>query len=138
MFLALLALGLAGLGSLPALADDDGGKNDGGHKGGGKGGGQDDNDSGDSEKDDGDHESSSKDDDDDKIRSAVRKGEAEPLRKILALVRERYDGNIVHIGLTGKGSNLQYQIRLINLENKLIEISVNAKTATIVGTPSLY
>jgi hypothetical protein len=77
-------------------------------------------------------------DDSQRIRAAVKKGEAAPLRKILDAVRQKYKGEIVGIKLVGKGKSLQYRIRLIDPKNNLIEVRVDAARATIVGTAGFY
>ena len=110
--------------------DDGGGKDDGGGNSG-KGGGDDSgkgDDSGDSGKGDGD---------DDKIRAAVKRGDAESLGKILPLVRRKYPGEVIRIQLIGKGSRLTYRIRVINSDNKLIEVRVNARSGKITGVYNL-
>lgn len=79
-------------------------------------------------------------DEDDRIRAAVKRGEAAPLKTILDVVRQRYDGEVVKIKLVGKGKKMQYRIRLIDGSNNLIEVRVNAANAVIVGStePGLY
>ena len=136
LFLTLLLLGLAGQG-LPALAKDgDSGGSDGG--GDDSGGGDSDNSgSGNSNDDDSDDDDRKDDDDDDRIRDAVRKGDAQPLRKILSAVRNVYKGQVVRIRLTGTGRNLLYRISLIDRSNRLLEVRVNAKTARVIGTTGL-
>ena len=143
VFLAMLVLGLAGPVAVPAFAKD--GKGGGGDDGGSDGGGGSDDggnsgsgsDDGGSDDSGGKSGSGTSDDDDDRIRSAVRKGEAESLRNILSIIRKRYNGDIIRIRLTGKGSSLQYRIRMITSESKLVEIRVNAKTAKILGVTGL-
>ena len=73
-------------------------------------------------------------DDDDRIKAAVKRGEAAPLRTILEAVRKRYQGEVVKIKLVGKGKKLQYRIRLIDASNNLIEVRVNAANAVIIGS----
>lgn len=150
--LTLLFLGLCAPG-LPAFAkDNDGGKGESGGKGdSGKGDSK-----GDSDKGDNDSESDDRDDarderedarddrkdaredrekdDDERIREAVARGDAEPLKDILKAVRRRYRGKVVSIRLTGPKTNLQYRIRLIDDDDRLVEVRVNARTARIVGS----
>jgi Peptidase propeptide and YPEB domain len=151
LVLMFMLLGLVGQAAPKAFAKDgdsgsdgggsDGGSDDGGDSddGGSDDGGSDDNDnSGSGSSDDGDDDggktSTSKNDDDNKrIRSAVRDGKAEPLRKILSTVRKRYKGEVVRIRLSGKGKGLLYRIRIIEPSNRLIEVRVNASTGRIVG-----
>ena len=114
--------------------DDDGGKGDGGGDDGGgnsgRGGDDGDDDDRGGKGDDGPGDSAG---DGDKIRAAVSRGDAEPLRNILSAVRRRFKGEVVRIRLTGRGMNMLYRIRLIDAKNKLIEVRVNARTARIVG-----
>jgi hypothetical protein len=128
--------------------DDDGGGNS-GHGGGGDdgdddnsghGGGDDDGDDdnsghgggGDDDKDDDD-----RDNDKNKIRSAVKRGEAESLGSILPAVRRKYPGKVVRIQLAGKGTRLTYRIRMIGRDNKLFEVRVNARSGRIMGAYNL-
>jgi hypothetical protein len=145
LFLMLLLLGLSGQG-LPALAkDDDGGggddggddSDDGGDDSDDSGGDRDDNDDDDDDDDDDKDDDRKDDNDDDRIRAAVKSGGAQPLRKILSAVRRRYKGQVVRIRLTGSGQNLLYRIRLIDRNNRLLEVRVNAKTARILGASGL-
>jgi uncharacterized membrane protein YkoI len=132
--LLMLLLGLATVPAAPAWADKgegsdgDGGKDDSGKDDSGK-----DDDKDDDDKDDDDD----KEDDDDRIRSAVKNGQAESLKKILSTVRRKYAGEIVKIKLSGSGPNMVYRIRIISPENKLIEVKINAKTAKIVSVAGL-
>jgi uncharacterized membrane protein YkoI len=80
---------------------------------------------------------SGRDRDDWQIRNAVRNGDAEPLRRILSVVRERYDGKVVRITLGGKGRGLHYRIRILGRNDRLIEVKVNARTATILSVAGL-
>ena len=133
----------------------DGGDNDGGdhgdgeHDNGDHGGDDGKDDSGDDGKDDDsgsgtkggkpskpDDDNGQEDDgdDDDRIKAAVKRGEAAPLRTILEAVRKRYKGEVVKIKLVGKGKKLQYRIRLIDASNNLIEVRVNAANAVIIGS----
>lgn len=73
-------------------------------------------------------------DDDDRIKDWVKKGEAAPLSEILKTVRERYDGKVVNVKLVGKDKPELYKIRIIDQKNNLIEVQVDARKATIVGT----
>jgi uncharacterized membrane protein YkoI len=149
VFLIAMLLGLLGQGPADAFAKDgEGGGGDGGGGDGGGGGGGNDDGGGDDGGDDGGGDDSDDDgsgrgggnsnrgrgkNDGDRIRSAVRDGRAEPLRKILSAVRKRYDGQVISIRLTGKNDNLLYRIRMIDRSDKLIEVQVNAKTSRILG-----
>ncbi len=127
----LLWLLLAGSLTLPqslAYAEDSGdggGDNGGGDDGGGDGSGDDGSD--DSGEDDGD-----KDDDQDRALKAVRNNRAATLKEILAIVRRKHRGEIVRVSLRGNGANLTYRIKLLDEDNRLIEVLVNAVSRRIV------
>lgn len=114
---------------------DDGGNDNSGPGGGGGGdddGGDDHSGPGDGD-DDRDDSASPSRSDQERIRDAVNRGDAAPLRDILAAVRRKYRGDIVRIRLSGSGSRMVYRIRVIDDDNRLIEVRVNAKTGKIVG-----
>lgn len=117
----------------------DGGGDDGGNDNSGPGGGGDDDKGGDDHSgpgdgdDDRDDSASPSRNDQERIRDAVSRGDAAPLRDILAAVRRKYRGDIVRIRLSGSGSRMVYRIRVIDDDNRLIEVRVNAKTGKIVG-----
>ena len=159
LMMTSLAAGMAAARPRTAFAKDSGkgsggdggGDNDGGGDDGGGDDGKGDDDKGDDGKgddgkgDDGKGDDGKGDDgkgDDskeagDKIRVAVKRGEAESLGRILPAVRRKYPGKVVRIQLAGKGSRLTYRIRLINRDNKLIEIRVNARSGKIMGVYNL-
>ncbi len=139
LMMTSLAAGMAAARPQTAFAKDSGGDNDGG---GDDGGGDDDKDDNDRDDDDRDDDRDDDKGDDskeagDKIRAAVKRGEAESLGSILPAVRRKYPGKVVRIQLAGKGSRLTYRIRLINRDNKLIEIRVNARSGKIMGVYNL-
>ena len=136
----MLLLLLAGLLALPAqhaFADD--GKGDGGgDDGGGDDGGDDDGGGDDDDDDDGggtvkDGSGGGKN----SISDAVKNGKAVPLKDILAVVREKYDGEVVRITLTGPISRLVYNIRIVDTQDRLIEVRVNALSRRIISTKGL-
>lgn len=107
---------------------DDGGDGgvDGGDDGGGDDGGDDDG-SDDSGEDDG-----GKVDEQDRALKAVKNDRAATLKEVLAIVRRRYRGEIVRVSLRGDGPNLTYRIKLLDEDNRLIEVLVNAVSRRIV------
>ena len=96
---------------------DDGGGNDGGDDGGGDDAGDDD---------------GGKDDEQDRALRAVKDNRAATLKEILAIVRKKYDGEIVRVSLRGAGPNLMYRIKLLDEDNRLIEVLVHAVSRRIV------
>ena len=109
----LLAGGFAFPQSL-AHAEDGDGSDGGGNDGGGD--------------DDG------KDDEQDRALNAVKNNRAAPLKEILAIVRKKYGGEIVRVSLRGSGPSLTYRIKLLDENNRLIEVLVNAASRRIVRT----
>ncbi len=133
----LLWLMLAGGLTLPqslAYAEDDGGGEGGGDDGGGDDGGGDDGGSGDDGSDDSGEDDGGEDDEQDRALKAVKNDRAATLREILAIVRKKYDGEIVRVSLRGSGANLTYRIKLLDEGNRLIEVVVNAVSRRIVRT----
>lgn len=131
----LLWLLLAGGFTLPlslAHAEDGGGDGgDGGSDGGGDDGGGDDG-GGDDGSDDGGENDDGKDDEQDRALKAVKDNRAATLKEILAIVRRKYDGEIVRVSLRGSGPNLMYRIKLLDEDNRLIEVLVHAVSRRIV------
>lgn len=83
--------------------------------------------------DDGDDDDDGKDDDRDEVREAVRRGEATALRDILAKVKKKYAGEIVHVGLRKRSNRLVYTIKLIDRTGMLMLVRVDARNGTIIG-----
>lgn len=141
--LLLLFMSSAWLHPVQALAKDDssgGGNSGSGSSNSGSGssnsgsGSDDDNDSDNDDNDNGgDDNDDGSDDDQDKARRAVERGEALELRKVLANVRRRYSGRIVSVRLKGRGSNLHYRIRVIDKDNRLLNLVVNARTGQVTA-----
>lgn len=129
MFLLLL-MSAAALPAGPAFASggDDGGGDDGGgddHGGGGGGNSGPGGDGGDDDDND--------DLDQDRARRAVKEGEAIELRKVMANVRRRFGGRVVNVNLRRRSTQLVYQIRLIDKDNRLLNLVVNARTGQIIS-----
>jgi uncharacterized membrane protein YkoI len=141
LLIMLLAAGaLLPCGSALADKGSGGGDNDGGgddHDGGDNDGGGDDDGGDDDGGDDNSGSGSNKDNEDGgggkRLREAVKKGEAAPLKDILAVVRRSYTGEVVRIRLSGSGGKLVYSIRLLDSHNKLIEVRVNARSRQIIS-----
>lgn len=109
---------------------DDGGKDDGGgdgSKGDSRGGSDDSKESG-----------SDSDSDDNRIRRAVRDGKAQPLKTILKKIRARFQAQVVRVRLTRRGNALMYRIRMIDRENRLIDVPVEAASGDVVTPNGIY
>lgn len=76
-------------------------------------------------------------DDQRRATDAVKNGNAATLKEILAKVRKTYRGDVVRVSLRGSGSNLTYRIKLLNENNRLIEVQVNAVSRQITRVKGL-
>ena len=72
-------------------------------------------------------------DDQDQARKAVIRGDATALRDILRQVRRQYSGEIVHVGLNQRLDGLDYMIKLIDPEGKLLLLRVDAKSGAVLA-----
>ena len=132
------------LSHAPAFAEDGGGHGGSGSSGGGGGSsgsgsgssggndGKDDN-GGDGHGGD-DHDA---DNDSDVALEAVKHNHAASLKEILGIVKSQHDGEVVHVSLRGNGDGLTYRIRLLDQDNRLIEVQVNAVSRRIILTKGL-
>lgn len=66
--------------------------------------------------------------DHDQALKAVRNGEVMPLEQLLALVRTRFDGVVVHTRLEREDDGWVYELKIVDLNGRMREIYVNAKT----------
>ena len=69
-------------------------------------------------------------------REAVRSGDAASLKDILAVVRQKYRGQVVRVRLESSGDGLFYNIRFLDSGNRLFDITVNAKSRLILAAGS--
>ena len=125
------------LGGGLALPQDIAYAKDGGSGGENSGSGGDD--GGNDQGDDGGHDPGEDDGDgeeDDQYRAldAVRNNHAASLKEILVIVRKQYEGEIVRVSLRGSRPNLIYHIKLLDKNDRLIEIQVDARSRKIVHT----
>lgn len=104
-----------------------------GSGGGNSGSGSDNSGSGNNNDDDSGDDGDGKDDDRDEVREAVKRGEATALRDILAKVKKKYDGEIVHVGIKKRSNRLVYSIKLIDRTGMLMLVRVDARNGTIIG-----
>ena len=145
--LATVICAVAGLapGSIGALAKSGGGSSgsgggNSGSGGGGDDGGGDDGGGDDGGGDDGDGDGDTgkerrrrgEDDEHRRARKARNSGSARPLGEVLATVKSRYPGEVVSVSLK-KGARLVYRVKLISRQGRLLRITVDASTASIIG-----
>jgi Peptidase propeptide and YPEB domain len=132
------------LSQAPAFAEEGGGHGGSGSSGSsgsgsgdsGGNGGKDDNGGDDNGGDNGgdDHDA---DNDSDVALEAVKHNHAASLKEILDIVKSQHDGEVVHVSLRGNGDGLTYRIRLLDQDNRLIEVQVNAVSRRIILTKGL-
>ncbi len=127
LFWLMLAGGLS-LQQTAAFAEDGG--SDGGDGGGDDGGGDGGTGTGGDKSVDGDGDG----DDQRRALDAVKNNKAASLKEILAIVREKYTGEIVSVALQGSGSSLVYLLKVLDTDSRLIEIQIDAKSRKIIGT----
>ena len=68
----------------------------------------------------------------DRALDAVKKDHAASLKEILTIVRKQYDGEIVHVSLSGSVPNLIYHIKLLDSGDRLIDVQIDALSRQIV------
>jgi uncharacterized membrane protein YkoI len=68
-----------------------------------------------------------------RARNAVSSGRAASLGDVLRLVRSKYEGDVIHVGLSGTGNSLIYEIQLLDSQNRRLEVRVNAVSRDILG-----
>ncbi|MCP5150301.1 MAG: PepSY domain-containing protein [Ectothiorhodospiraceae bacterium] len=72
------------------------------------------------------------DHDHDVAREALARGELLPLAAVLATVASRFPGDVVKTELEREHGRWLYEIKLITLDGRLVEVEVDARTAAIV------
>lgn len=101
------------------------GGDDGGDDGGGEGG-----DDGD---DDSSGSSSGKGKSQDDARDALRKGEVIPLSLAISRLRDRYNGRIIDVRLTEKGTRIDYRFKVVDPNGKVVSVTMNARNGRLRG-----
>ncbi len=65
----------------------------------------------------------------------VKSSSAASLREVFDLVKKSYEGEIVHVSLSGSGTNLTYGIRLLDKSSNILDLQVNAQSRAIAFSP---
>lgn len=65
----------------------------------------------------------------------ANRSNAASLGEVLDTVRKSYDGEIVHVSLSGSGASLTYGIRLLDKSSKILDLRVNAQNLAISPSP---
>ncbi|MFN0190823.1 MAG: PepSY domain-containing protein [Aestuariivirga sp.] len=71
-----------------------------------------------------------RDDDQDDARDAIERGEAEPLRRILAIAKKKYGGRVVDVRLRRQSGKLFYDIKLVGNDGTRRRLKLDAKTGS--------
>ena len=121
--------GGSGSGGSDDGGDEEGGGDHGGNSGSGGGGNDDDDDhSGDDGGGAGGNRGEAR-----KAREAVKRGKVIALRDVLKLVRSKYPGRVIKVDVSDNGNNLIYSIKLIDENNRRMQVRVNANQRRIIG-----
>jgi len=65
---------------------------------------------------------------------AVQNNKAASLKEILNILNEKYEGEVVHVGLQRAGNDVTYSIKLLDPHNNLVEVQINAINRAIILT----
>ena len=123
------------IAAAPALADGGKGGGGGGSSGSGSGGnsgsgsgnsGSGGDDAGNSGKGGGDSGKSN-------ARDAIRRGEAQPVNRIIASARQAHPGEVLALNLRKSGSSLVYDVKLLDKAGNVVVVRVDARTAVALA-----
>jgi len=72
--------------------------------------------------------------DHDQAREAVRKGQIRPLNEILGAAQRQVPGRVLGVDLRGGGSGpYVYDIKMLTPDGDVVLVSVDARTASVIG-----
>ncbi len=72
-------------------------------------------------------------DDHDRALDAVRNNHAASFKEIISIVEKRFEGEIIDVSVIGSGPDLVYRIKLLDGENRLIEVAIGAVSRKIIS-----
>ncbi|MEZ5844124.1 MAG: PepSY domain-containing protein [Hyphomicrobiaceae bacterium] len=72
--------------------------------------------------------------DHDLAREALRRGDILPLAKVLAIVRQHVQGDVVEVELEHEHGQLVYELKLLASDGRLIKVYASARDGTIIKT----
>ena len=72
--------------------------------------------------------------DHDRAEQARARGEIRPLQDILALVRNRFSGDVAQIELERDHGVWMYEFKLIDGAGRLVGVKVDARTGAVIGS----
>jgi uncharacterized membrane protein YkoI len=68
----------------------------------------------------------------DAIRSALQRGEALPLTRILAIAQQAVPGDVIEVELETKHDALIYEIKVLTGNGRVREVKIDARTGSIL------
>lgn len=68
----------------------------------------------------------------DAVREALRRGEALPLDKILAIARQQVHGDVIEVDIEHEKGVLVYQIKVLTDSGRVREIYLDARTGAVL------
>lgn len=71
--------------------------------------------------------------DHDNARGAVQAGQIRPLGEVLSRVRRSYAGRVLDARLLQGGGRPVYVIKLLTPEGRVLEVTADARTASVLG-----
>ncbi|WP_374370723.1 PepSY domain-containing protein [Dongia sp.] len=72
------------------------------------------------------------DDDHETARKALEQHEILPLGRVLALIEEKYPGDVIEIELERQGALWIYDLELIDAEGRVRELDIDARTGEVL------
>jgi len=76
-------------------------------------------------------------DDREEARKAVTEGRAVPLRDILAIVLDRYPGQVLDVRIENTSAGLAYNIKILDSRGRVLVVSVDAASKAILKARGL-
>jgi uncharacterized membrane protein YkoI len=69
--------------------------------------------------------------DHDRARGAVQRGEALPLEQIMGRIAASHPGRLLDARLVERGGRLEYEIRLLQADGRVVELTVDARSGQV-------
>ncbi len=66
-------------------------------------------------------------------RDAIRRGEAQPVNRIIASARQAHPGEVLALNLRKSGSSLVYDVKLLDKAGNVVVVRVDARTAVALA-----
>ncbi|MBB6093589.1 putative membrane protein YkoI [Povalibacter uvarum] len=68
----------------------------------------------------------------DAIRSALQRGEALPLTRILSIAQQAVPGDVIEVEIETKKDALIYEIKVLTANGRVREVKIDARTGSIL------